>query len=279
MRFLNGLTGACQRSSSSSGIGFTNPTLSEYLKTFGKSHDKFIPEVIKEAGDEVARIFLDAFILTDGHITKGKLWGGYRCNDSKLYFTSSDKLASDLGYLIIKCGKAVSYRKSKEKMVQFPNGKYKSGECWTISELNTTRVMVTPDEHLTQEDYDDDVHCVELEKNHTLFVRRKGRVVVSGNCLCTEVEVLRPRKLATVEKQLDKYSDREDEWGVARENVALFNKPIPDDDNSLLARYNRAIENKDRDDAMRVLRSWNSMGRDEKALAVKMANRLDEIGS
>jgi hypothetical protein len=32
--------------------------------------------------------------------------------------------------------------------------------------------------------YDDYVYDVELEKYHTLFIRRGGRVTVSGNCRC-----------------------------------------------------------------------------------------------
>ena len=37
--------------------------------------------------------------------------------------------------------------------------------------------------------YDDSIYDVELERNHTLVIRRKGKVVVSGNCRCTLMNV------------------------------------------------------------------------------------------
>ena len=35
-----------------------------------------------------------------------------------------------------------------------------------------------------QIDYNGQIYDVELKKNHTLIVRRKGKVCVSGNCRC-----------------------------------------------------------------------------------------------
>lgn len=38
--------------------------------------------------------------------------------------------------------------------------------------------------------YNDYVYCVELERNHTLLVRRNGKIVWSGNCRCSWIPVI-----------------------------------------------------------------------------------------
>ena len=41
----------------------------------------------------------------------------------------------------------------------------------------------------TIEQYDGNIYDIELESNHTLLIRRGGKVCVSGNCRCTANEV------------------------------------------------------------------------------------------
>ena len=165
-----------------------NKELIEWFKKLGHAKDKYIPTEIKCLDKKYLRIFLDAYLLGDGSVKKGKFWKGYQFNSGKMYFTISDKLASDIGELILKLGKGVSYKKDKDKMCKFKNGTYYCHGVWRIYEKtrpNPSR------EYLKKEDvfYEGKVYDVELEKNHTLFVRREGKVVCSGNCRSSYVLV------------------------------------------------------------------------------------------
>ena len=167
-------------------IPLENEQLAKYLCKLGKSYEKHIPENIKELDKEYLKIFLDAYLLGDGHIKRGKLWKDYQFKDMREYFTSSDRMAADIGELILKIGHRPSYYFPKDnKPVKHKNGIYLSKHlCWVIRENTTT----TPDkQHLHKKtvDYNGIVYDVELLKYHTLFVRRNGKVLLSGNCRTT----------------------------------------------------------------------------------------------
>ena len=161
--------------------------LADYLSQFGKSHQKYVPQIIKDSNKEYIRIFLDAFNLGDGSIKKGKIWKGSKFKDSKIYFTSSKQLASDIGELIIKVGNSVSYslNKCKGKKQKFSNGEYTiNNDIWIINELTSKKVAKISK---VEEEYSGKVYCVEMPKNGIILVRRRGKVVWCGNCRCTYV--------------------------------------------------------------------------------------------
>lgn len=172
-------------------ICFNDKAMADYLAQFGKSSSKYIPDEIKELSSEYLRIFLDAYLYGDGTIKKGKQWKGSQFKDSKIYFTSSNKMSGDLGELIIKCGKSVSYylQKCKGKQVEFRNGTYTiNNNCWRIHELQHEH-KIFKKEHVEETDYNGFVYDVELAKYHILLVRRNGKVCWSGNCRCSFTEV------------------------------------------------------------------------------------------
>lgn len=161
-----------------------NKKLIKWFKRLGHAKNKYIPREIKELSKKYLRILLDAHLLGDGNVKKGKFWKGYQFSDCKNHFTISDRLASDIGELILKLGHRPSYRKQGDKVCEFDNGKYFCHSCWHISELirpNPTREYLVKD----YVKYDGKVYDVELERNHTLFVRRNGKVLCSGNCRST----------------------------------------------------------------------------------------------
>jgi len=56
--------------------------------------------------------------------------------------------------------------------------------CGEQYELNThkkNKILQLTKKNIKQEHYDGYVYCVELEKNNTLYVRRNGKAVWSGN--------------------------------------------------------------------------------------------------
>ena len=161
-----------------------NKELGEELSKFGKCTTKFIPDNIKELNPELIRIFLIAYSKADGTLKKGKIWKGYKFNDSIQFFTSSDKLASDLGELILKAGGRPSYylNKCAVKEIEFRNGVYTiNKDVWTIR-WNTQVHNYLYNMEIADIEYDDSVYCVEVPKYHTLLVRRNGKVCWSGNC-------------------------------------------------------------------------------------------------
>ena len=167
-------------------IGFKDKDMAEYLEQFGHSHQKFIPSEIKELDKKYLRIFLDAHLYGDGTTKKGKKWKGGNFSDSNSHFTTSSKLAGDIGELLIKCGNSVSYhlKKTKGKTVKFSTGVYTMNHnLWVINQLSHQHKMLNND-RLSIVDYDDFVYDVELEINHILLVRRNGKVCWSGNCRC-----------------------------------------------------------------------------------------------
>jgi len=157
-----------------------------YFKQFGHSSEKYIPQEIKECDKKVLKIFLDAFMLGDGSERKENIWKGYVFSKERMYFTSSDRLASDIGELILKIGHKPSYSSpSPLKKIKFKNGTYtQKHSCWRIREnIRTTPNIKRINKRIVK--YKDYVYDVELEKNHTLFVRRNGKILLSGNCRCT----------------------------------------------------------------------------------------------
>ena len=166
------------------GFMTTNDDLCKHVLQFGKSYEKYVPQKIKELPSEKIKIFLDAYMLGDGSIKKGKKYKNYLFGDEITYLTCSKRLADDLGELILKAGYRPSYylQKSKGEMVKFKNGEYKIKQnTWRIRRCNSLTACIIKRE-LVQ--YDDYVYDVELPKWHVLLVRRNGKIVWSGNCMC-----------------------------------------------------------------------------------------------
>jgi len=159
------------------------------LHKLGKCDKKYIPDAIKNVSTDQAKLFLEAYAIADGHQKKGKVFKGYQFKDTYTFFTTSDRLASDLGHMIWLSGGRPSFKqeKSKVKIVKFKNGDYTMNHnVWIISLC--TSVNASTDNIKTEiVPYDDFVYCVELEKWHTLMTRRKGKVAWSGNCRSTTI--------------------------------------------------------------------------------------------
>lgn len=159
-----------------------NTALYEYLHCLGKSHEKYIPNDFKQYSKLILERFLDAYIKGDGSVKKGKLWKNHQFGDSFTIFTSSKRMADDIGELILKIGKRPKYKLDTPKAIKHRNGTYTTKHpCWRVSINNGTYPHVRSLGRKRVK-YEGIVYDVELVKNHTLFVRRNGSVVLSGNC-------------------------------------------------------------------------------------------------
>lgn len=174
-------------------LAFSDKDIWSYLRTFGKSYQKYVPDEIKNTTKENIRHFIDYYRMGDGSVQKVSGYNnaeGYKFRDYLTISTSSKRMADDLGELIIKVGKRPSYRLSKTKGTQakFRNGTYTiNHDTWIITECYNQYSQFVMNEKRTRIvreyiDYSDVVYCVELEKFHTLLVRYNGKVTWCGNC-------------------------------------------------------------------------------------------------
>jgi hypothetical protein len=167
-------------------IGNNHKELWHWLSSFGKANAKRVPIEVKESTQELIDVFLEAYCKGDGSFVKGREWDGYTCHDSRLYYTSSKLMADDLGELMLKLGNCPSYTFKEAQTIFDPKRSkaYTQNQgIWIVNKCTNKYVY----HNLVQKeliDYDDFIYDVELEKYHTLLVRRNGKVCVSGNCRC-----------------------------------------------------------------------------------------------
>ncbi|MEG0848531.1 MAG: hypothetical protein RSE50_00705 [Myroides sp.] len=178
-------------------ICFYNNSFNNYLKQFGTSLTKFVPQEIKNASSRQINIFLDAYAKTDGAITKPHAFKGNRGADfipkrlARIFFTSSEILKNDLSELIMKVGNrpSISIVGKKGTLHHFPNGDYTTNaDSYKLSEAFSKTSSVFEKELIP---YDDFVYDLELERNHTLYVMRNGKAVWGSNCKCFRTMILK----------------------------------------------------------------------------------------
>jgi hypothetical protein len=153
----------------------TDNDLFDMFKPLGLSHEKYIPEEVKNLPKEYLEILLDTMIKGDGSFYK----------TGNRYYTTSEKLANDVQEIAYKCGYVawIKYRKprinefNKEKMCRPQYDVYisKSGK---VNHLNIN----TATRHIKKVEYNDYVYDITLSRIHTLWVRRNGKAVWSSNC-------------------------------------------------------------------------------------------------
>lgn len=179
-----------------SGFYMRDADLYKYLLQFGKSPDKYIPGEIKGASRRQIGIFLNAFIRCDGHVRSYKSFIGNRGTvfnskkQERTYFTTSVKMAADLGELILKTGNRPSYSENKcaGTKHKFSNGIYTINnnnlvirECYSKTATVFYKEMVP---------YSGLVYDVQLERNHVMYVRRNGKCVWGSNCMCIATPII-----------------------------------------------------------------------------------------
>lgn len=182
------------------GFCILNESLWNYLQDFGKCNEKFIPGSIKDSSPDQIAIFLDAFVSCDGYIKTNRSFTNSRGNlmkpknKTRSFFTTSKRMADDIGELLLKIGKRPSFnlRECKGSKQKFKNGEYKINyDLWIIAECHSKTATVF---HKDYVDYNDFVYDVQLDRNHILLTRRNGKVVWGSNCLCISESLLLPKE-------------------------------------------------------------------------------------
>jgi len=138
------------------GIDIYDKGLALYLKRFGTSKNKFIPQYIKDSNSQTIREFLKVYVKADG----------YSRRRESLITTSSKQLADDLQELTLKAGCPANLRKDK-------NGLY-----WL--ELSTRPYASVRKCNRGTRFYSGLVYDVKVP-NGIIMIRREGKIVWSGN--------------------------------------------------------------------------------------------------
>lgn len=149
-----------------------------YLKQFGRSKDKYVPQWVKNSDADTIRRFIRGAIAGDGTVPKN--------GAGRQYYTISKKLADDMQELFIKSGvsAAVTVKKTKDGCIRGRVVK-SNYTVYTVAEWKHPHaglVNHSGQANFRRKHYAGMVYCATVP-NGTLITRRNGRPVISGNCL------------------------------------------------------------------------------------------------
>lgn len=162
----------------------SNKLLFRYLEQFGKSREKFIPEELKSLSGRQLRILLDWYTLGDGrHVAdeKAEHWE---------IITSSERLVSDVHEIALKLGYyAYSFIvPQEEKFIRATGRRIKArGDIWRVAINTRSKRFAISSDMIKKTKYKGKIYDCTVP-NHTLYVRRFGRCVWSGNCVGRNTE-------------------------------------------------------------------------------------------
>ncbi len=162
------------------GFSTVNKQLCTYLMQFGHAADKYVPMEIKQLSPHLLRAFLWGYMLGDGSFA------------TSTATTASKQLIDDLQEIGLKIGWPASYWTSAEagRPVR-ANPQYTSNN--TIYKIrfskNGTPKHGRASDAWSRVPYRGFVYDVTVPPNHTIYVRRNGKAVWSGNCGVLTIEL------------------------------------------------------------------------------------------
>ncbi|MFH1626211.1 MAG: hypothetical protein ABID54_13795, partial [Pseudomonadota bacterium] len=147
-----------------------------YLSKFGRSHEKFISHVIKDATVEFLEIFTEYYMMGDGT-------GGRRI------YTNSKGIVDGFQEIALKIGKRATFRigrdAGKEVVIKGVKTKIKRPQ-YVIDFANVSKTLTINNPKVVRV-VDEPVYCVMVNKNHIIYVRRNGKPMWGGNCVFAQI--------------------------------------------------------------------------------------------
>jgi len=138
-----------------------------------KAYNKKIPDFIRWLAPDLIRVFLDAFIKGDGHIKDGV---------TPIIYTTSPYIRDGIQELALKAGLCADWRAITNERSFSSRTKYVIS---LISRYRTPYVKYRHDDRKKSEvrkvPYDGVLVGIAVPEYHTLYVRRNGKAVWSGN--------------------------------------------------------------------------------------------------
>jgi hypothetical protein len=162
-------------------------TITEHFRKFGHAHEKYVPELIKNATSRQIEIFLRYYGLGDGSFDpKPNISGrGDQPKFGVRYTTVSKMLADGIVELVQKTGNSAAVGIAQEAQDQefHIEGKSYMSSCRTAYAV-TVRYSKQMAVKAREIDYEGNIYCVTVP-NGIVYVRRNGKPCWSGN---SEVE-------------------------------------------------------------------------------------------
>lgn len=169
---------------------FCNKRIYEALSSLGlegvKAPQKFVPKFVFEQSAENIKAFLHGHFMGDGCDNAGR----------RNHYTSSERLANDLQLLVFLSGEQTHIAKREPRRSVMNDGRPVVGRYpeFNVSVCEKRGISADRDEHIFEESYSGYVYCAEVPTYHTLVTRRRGKILISGNCTAnattTAVEVI-----------------------------------------------------------------------------------------
>ncbi len=145
--------------------------LVDYLKQFGTSSKKFVPQYVKDSKPETIELFLKSFHLGDGSTHRGQM----------RFHTASKQLIDDIQELLLKTGKVgVITTDKRKKMINPINKKrYSAKPVYSIEMKKKSKTSIRKN-NIKLVDYSGRIGCVTVSTGF-IVVRRNNRVAICGN--------------------------------------------------------------------------------------------------
>jgi hypothetical protein len=151
--------------------------LAKFLGRNGRTTlDKRVPEYVKGWSKRLIDVYLDAYTKGDGY---------QKTADRRVIYTSGVGMSNDLQELALKAGygSTISTRPPAQGQPLADGRRITSTrDGYVVSVTSGSRRIRVRKEHENIVDYDGMVYCATLPKNNTLFTRRNGKTLWSGNC-------------------------------------------------------------------------------------------------
>lgn len=153
-----------------------NKKLYNELIIFGKSHEKFIPDYVKNITSRQQKIFYNAMMLGDGSISKCPT------GEKVTYYTSSKRLVDDFQELLLKIGYAGDISCTNRIGRDNSTPGHKNITRHIEYRIGIKRHETTPRKKWEPIliPYNGKVFCVSVP-NKTIYIRRNGKACWSGN--------------------------------------------------------------------------------------------------
>lgn len=137
--------------------------------------NKKVPQWVKDSSPEIINAFIETAVKGDG----------WRCGNHEAYATVSRKLSDDFQELYLKCGYGVSVveREAKVYVIRGREGS-NTRKQYHVHRKQTKYVRLRDGDNKPNFKviyYNGMVHCATVP-NGTLIVRRRGKVIMCGNC-------------------------------------------------------------------------------------------------
>lgn len=193
-----------------------NKQLWGYLRQFGNKYTKFIPKEIKSISKRQLEILFNWAVKGDGHVRK--------TNGQINYWTASKKLADDLQEIVLKLDWMGSLVVEKSKTTQIKGRKINSGIIYEIGVQKTKHYGFNKKRVIKEVDYKGKVYCCEVP-NHTVYVRRNGKVTWCGNSI--GVVTINMPKIGYLSKTKNDFFERLGRMmDIAKESLEIKRKTI-----------------------------------------------------